>query len=428
MKPSKHALPGPDDVTRRQFDNGIVALVRENHTNQAAVIAGYLPVGAMDETAEQSGLSAFTAGCLMRGAQKRSFGQIYEQIESVGALLNIGGGTHTTGFGGKSLIEDLPLLLDVLADVLQNPSFPPQEVERLRGQILTDLEQRQNNTRAMANLKFYELAYPQTHPYSRSAGGYLETIAALTRDDLQRFHQQGYGAQGMVIAIVGAVHTGQALAQIEAAFGGWQGQVNQRSPLPLAGRSKGLVRQQIDMPKKSQTDLVMGLPGPARAEPDYLHVALANSILGIFGLMGRLGERVRTQQGLAYYAYSQVTGGLGPGAWKMAAGVDPQNVERTIESIRDEVRRLRDTLPEAEELVDNQTYITGSLPLHLETNGGVAATLLDIEMYDLGLDYLYGYHDRIHAITTQDVQAAARKWLDPDNLAIGLAGPTNHPG
>ncbi len=423
MKLSKHALPGPDDVTRHQFDNGLIALVRENHTSQAVVIAGYLPIGAIDEPADMAGLNSFAAASLMRGTQSRSFGQIYEEIEAVGARLGVSGGRHSTDFGGKSLAEDLPLLLDTLTDVLQNPAFPPKEVERLRGEILTDLEERANSTRSMANLTFRELAYPAGHPYHRSVRGYPETVSALSRDDLAAFHQQGYGADGMVVAVVGGIQTDQALAQIERALGDWDGRGNAHQTVSPTSKPSGLARRQVDMPNKSQIDVVMGWPGPARAEADYLGAALANSILGIFGLGGRLGKNLREEQGLAYYVYSRLDGGLGPGPWRIITGVDPSNIERAIESAREEIRRLRQAPPEAEELADNKTYITGSLPLSLETNEGVAVRLLDIEMYDLGLDYLQRYHDMIHSVTGEDVQAAARKWLDPDNLAVGLAGP-----
>ncbi len=418
-----HSVPGPDDIFRHELDNGLVVLVRENHVSPAVVIGGYLAAGAIDVPAEQAGLAAFTAAMLMRGTQKRTFAQIYAEIESVGAEASFGAGGHTTSFGGKSLAEDLPLLLDVLAESIQRPTFPPDEVERLRGQILTALEMRANDTGAMASMAFRELAYRDGHPYGRSVRGYLETVKAIGRDDLARFHQTGYGAQGMTLCIVGAVRAADALAQVQAAFQNWRGQTRARPPLPAAARPPGLVRRQVDMPNKSQTDIVMGLPGPARAEPDYLDAAVANTILGVFGMMGRLGRHLRDEQGLAYYISSQLDGGLGPGPWTVSAGVDPANVERTIEGVRGEMLRLRDAPVEAEELADVQTYLTGSLPLRLETNEGVAGAILNMEQHDLGLDYLSRYPALIHAITAERVQAAARKWLDPDNLAIGVAGP-----
>jgi zinc protease len=177
------------------------------------------------------------------------------------------------------------------------------------------------------------------------------------------------------------------------------------------------------MPDKIQTDVVMGLPGPARSESDYLDAALANTVLGVFGMMGRLGKSLRDEQGLAYYVYSRLEGGLGPGPWTVVAGVDPANVERIIEGAREEMCRLRDTLVDRDELADVKTFITGSLPLRLETNEGVAGAILNMEQYQLGLDYLARYPGLIREITAERVQAAARRWLHADNLAIGIAGP-----
>jgi zinc protease len=423
LSPTPISLPGPDDIVRHEFDNGIVALVRENHVSPAVVISGYFWAGALDTSPEQAGLAALTAAMLMRGTQKRTFSQIYEDIESVGAAATFGSGKHSTAFGAKSLAEDMPLILDILAESVQRATFPPQEFKRLRGQVLTALEERANDTGSQAALAFRKMAYPSEHPYAYSTQGYSETIQALTRDDLVRFYQQGYGAQGMTLCIVGAAHAADALAQVEAAFAGWRGRTLPRSPLPAVERPEGMLRQWVDMPHKSQVDLVMGLPGPARAAPDYLDVALANTILGVFGMMGRLGKHLRDEQGLAYYVYSRLSGGLGPEPWSVAAGVAPDNVERIIEGIRAELVRMRDTLVETDELADVQAYLTGSLPLSLETNEGVAGAILNMEQHQLGFDYLARYSGLVREITVERIQAAARKWFDPHNLVISIAGP-----
>ncbi|HIQ01899.1 MAG TPA: insulinase family protein, partial [Anaerolineales bacterium] len=224
------SIPGPEDIVRWELPNGIVVLVRENHASPSVVISGYLQVGSYDETDEQAGLAAFTGSALARGTTRRTFDQIYEEVESVGASFGISAGVHHTGCGAKSLAEDLPLVLDVLADVLRNPVFPPEEVEKLRGEILTNLEERTHDTRRMAGLTFRELAYPPGHPYSRSRIGYPETVSALTRDDLVAFYQGGYGPQGMVIAVVGAVEAEKAIDLVEKAFGDWDGSTCSRSP------------------------------------------------------------------------------------------------------------------------------------------------------------------------------------------------------
>jgi zinc protease len=419
------SIPGPENITRRELSNGIVVLVRENHASPAVVVQGLLHVGACDEQLEQAGLAAFTADALMRGTGSRTFAQIYETLESVGASVSTSGATHTTGFGTKSLAEDLSLVIDVLADVLCHPTFPPEEIEKLRGEILTDLEERAHDTRSMANLTFYELAYPKEHPYSRSVAGYTETVGGISRDDLAAFYAEGYGPHGMIIAVVGAVETADALAQVEAAFGDWEAPSYGRDPLPEAPRIAEVRTRTVTIAGKTQSDIVLGYPGPARASPDFLEAVVCNSILGVFGMMGRLGEKVREEQGLAYYSYSRVDGGPGPGPWRVIAGVNPANVEQATESIRAEVKRICEEPVDEDGLADNKAFITGSLPLRLETNEGVARHILDMERYDLGLDYLQRYDALINAITIEQVQAVAQRWLDPDAYALAIAGPPN---
>jgi zinc protease len=167
----------------------------------------------------------------------------------------------------------------------------------------------------------------------------------------------------------------------------------------------------------------MGTIGPARSASDYHAATLANSVLGQFGMMGRVGASVREDLGLAYYAYSALDGGLAPGPWSISAGVNPKNVDLAVGRIIDEVRRLVDTPVTPDELADNQSYYVGRLPLQLESNEGIAASLHNMLVYDLGLDYLPRYRDTIMALTTADLQAAARHYFNPEGLVIAVAGP-----
>lgn len=422
---SNTSIPGPESIVRHIFDNGIIALVRENFSSPSVVVDGALWAGSLDEPEQQAGLASFVAECLSRGTQRRTFAQIYEEVESVGASFGIEGGRHTTGFGAKGLAEDLGLLLDILSDILRHPTFPPEEVEKVRGEILTDLQIRAHDTRRVAGLEFRALAYPN-HPYGRSSDGYPETITAIGREDLVQFHQTHYGPQGMIVSIVGAVKAEQALDLLSQVFGDWTNPTKPARPdLPPVEPITSIREKRAVVPGKTQSDIVMGRPGPARSEPDYLDAALANTILGVFGMYGRLGDNVRDTQGLAYYSLSRLEGGLGPGPWSVIAGVNPANVDRAIASIRDEIRRLQDEPVGEEELADNKAYLTGSLPLRLETNDGVAQAVLDMELFGLGLDYLQRYTELIMAITPARVQAAAQKHLSAEAYALAVAGPTD---
>lgn len=419
------SIPGPDSITRREFPNGMTVLVRENFSSPSVVMDGLLRAGSVDERADQAGLASFSAACLMRGTERRTFQQIYEEIESIGASVDVGGGLYTSGFGCKSLAEDMPAVIDVLADVLQHPTFPAAQVEKERGEILTELEERAHDTRRMAGLTFRKLLFPAGHPCGRSTTGYIETIQSITRDDLESFYRAHLSAKGMIVVIVGAVKAEAAFEAWERAFGGWQGAdaQAQREPVPVVPRLEEVRREFAPVPGKTQSDIILGFVGPARTDPDFWDANLGNTVLGVFGLMGRLGTNVRDKLGLAYYSYSRVEGGVGAGPWSLVAGVNPENVERAVEAMRAEICRIRDKAVGSKELADNKAFVTGTLPLRLETNDGVAGTLLDMEFYGLGLDYLERYKDMIYAITPKRIQAAAHKYLDPDHYALAVAGP-----
>ena len=417
------SYPSPETIVRHKLANGITVLVYENHNSPSAVVSGYLWAGAVCEAAEQAGLAGLTARALLRGTDSRTFGQINEALESVGAQLSFSSQVHTAGFGGKALVEDLGLLLEVLADGLQHPSFPPAEIEKLKGQVLTSLQRRAYDTRRMAQLACDALLFPN-HPYGRSVVGYEETVSGLTRDDLVHHYQTRYAPEGMVIAIVGAVTADAALKQVRQALAGWQApEATPERNMPPTASLDEQRRDSVTIAGKTQSDIVLGWSGLARQDPDFMKTRLANTILGVFGMMGRLGDTVRDQQGLAYYVYSRLQAGLTAGSWSAIAGVDPAAVDRAIDGILGEAQRLREELVDDEELADCKSYLTGSLPLQLETNEGLASTILSIERFSLGYDYLQRYADLVEAVTAGDVQEMAQKYLHPEHYALAVAGP-----
>ena len=418
-----HSLPGADDIHRVQLSNGIVVLARANFNSPSVVINGYLHAGGLLDPDEKLGLADFTSSALMRGTQTRDFQKLYDELESVGASFGYNSGTHYAGFGGRSLVEDLPLLLDVMADTLQNPTFPEDQVEKLRAQMLTGLAIRAQDTSDMASLLFDQLLF-DGHPYSRPDEGWPETVQTITLDDLAEFHRRYYGPRGMVISIVGAVEPEKAAGEVERILGGWQNEAQEDAPaLPEFKPPTKTVQKHHSIPGKSQSDIVMGSHGPKRNDSDYMPASLGNNILGQFGLMGRIGDVVREQSGLAYYAYSSVSAGLGPGEWYVSAGVNPSNVEKATALITQELKRYVDEGISAEELADSQANYVGRLPLSLESNGGVAGSLLNIERYDLGLDYYRQYPDMVKAVTLDEIRETAQKYIDPERLVIATAGP-----
>ena len=418
-----HNYPSSANIHRETLPNGITVLVFERPGSQSVTIEGYLPAGALAETPELSGLANYTAVSLMRGSQQYSFDDIYEKLESVGAELGFSSGYHLTSFSAQSLAEDADLVLDLLADVMRQPVFPEPLLNQLKGQIITGLQMRANDTQQMASRTLRELIYPN-HPYGRSQTGSLQTVPALSIADVQQFHTNYYGPQGLVICFVGALTPAQAVAKVSQTLGDWNNQAQKSlPPLPELEMINGRLHHHHVMPDKYQSDIALGRPGPNRAAPDYLAASLMNTVLGVFGMMGRIGKNVREAQGLAYYAYSSLQGGLGPGAWLAAAGVSPEKVDQATNSILDEIARIQNELVPPEELADSQAYRIGSLPVGLETSSGLASVITDMELYGWGLDYLLQFPDLVQAITPDDVQAAAQKYLSTEHLGIAIAGP-----
>jgi zinc protease len=423
-KQTSHAPIGPHTIQRFTLSNAIKLIVQENHVSPSVVVRGHLWTGSLNDPPEKMGLARFTASAVRRGTTTRTYQEINEITETVGANVYVSGGRHLTDFGGKSLTEDFGLLADVLADVLLNPVFPQNEVDKVRGQIITGLKELENDTRGLANREFRQLLFGLEHPYGRPGDGTLDSIPGIRRDDLEAFYRTYFRPEGAVIVVVGDVRAEAVRDTLERALGGWQPAGDASNfELPETQPLTEPRRYVRTMTNKTQADLILGTVGPQRAAEEYYSARLGDTILGHLGLMGRLGETVRDQQGLAYYAYSGLEAGLGRGPWSVRAGVNPVNVDQAVGSILAEITRLRDEPVTDQELEDGQDYLTGSLPLRLETNEGIASTLLDMDLHQLGDDYIIRFPDLMRAVTKDQIQAAAQKYLDPEHYALVIVGP-----
>lgn len=417
-------FPSSANITRVVLDNGIVVLAYENTAVKSVNIVGSLHAGSIYETPEKNGLASFVADAVMMGTSHRDFDQVHSALEDIGADVSIRSHVHKAAVSGKALAEDLSVIFDVVNDVLRNPVFPEDHVERLRGERMTWLQYSSFNTRYRAGKALREALYPDSHPYHYGTYGTEETIPNFSVDDLKAFHAQHYGPQGMILVVVGAVSADDVVAMVNDKFGDWQ---NPDQPEVIAAPNinefTGNRRTFVFVPGKSQSDINMGVVGPSRYSSDFVAAQLANSVLGEFGMMGRIGKSVREEKGLAYYAYSRVGGGHGPDSWTISAGVNPENVELAIDSSLEEIERLITEVVSDDDLADNQSYYSGRLPLRLESNEGLSSNIHSMESYQLGLDYLANYKDTIYNITKDDMLKAAQTYLKPEEMVIAVAGP-----
>jgi zinc protease len=415
---------------RTVLPNGLTLIVRRNAANPTISLQGLVKAGGIFDPIERSGLAGFVAAMLDQGTAKRTALQTAEAIENVGAHLGFDGGSETVSFSATMLADDLAAVLDVLADALQRPSFPAENIEKIRSERITDYRVAESSTASVAARRANQLLYPSDHPYHRYPLGNDTTLAAITREDLTSFHARHYGPERTIIVLVGDVEAKRATELIRAAFGGWKKLENAPElRVPKAPAPSTTLQLTVPMKGKSQTDVVYATPGLERTARDYDAAMIMSYILGGGSLSSRLMTSLRDEQGLVYGVYSSLASGIGAGPLSIRAGTNPANAERAVASILEQVRRMVDEGPTEAEMTDAKDYLTGVFPVRLETNAGVAGQLLSAELYGLGLDYIERYTSIVRGVTREQAAAAARAYLRPQTgYALVTAGSVPTPG
>lgn len=417
------AKPVSLDIQRTVLPNGIVVLVNQDDATPQVVVRASILAGSVFDSEEKAGIARFVAPMLIRGTELRSFQQLSEETDSMGMALSVDSGRLTAQAGLRCLKEDLSRGMELLAEVLRQATFPGDEIEKLRMQISAGLKEQDTSARTVAERRFLEMLYPEGHPYRLWPSGTQQTVGSISRDDLVAFYRRYYRPDTVVVAIAGDVAPDEAVEQVRRVLGDWTAEGEKpRLNIPEVKPPARSVQEEA-VPGKFQSEMVMGLPALPRKDPDYYALRLGNLILGELGLSGRLGANIREKQGLAYHVSSDVQASVGPSPWAVRAGVNPSNIDKAIESAFVEIERWRETRVTDEELEEGKSFLTGSLPIALETVDGVVRTLLDIEFYDLGLDFLERYPGLVNAVTSESIQAAVRKWILPEHIVTVVAGP-----
>ncbi len=425
---------GAETVDRSRLPNGVTLLVYANPTSPSVAVAGQHLAGAVMEDEADCGLASLTADALNRGTASRSFHEFSAELDAVGASLGFGASLEQASFYGRALAEDIDVLFRLAADGLRNPTFPAEEVGRLRDQVLTGIAHIEDDPDALAERRFRELLYGPGNPLGRPTEGYASTVRGLTPDALRDFHARTYDPLALTIAVVGAVETAAVRDLAAAEFGGWKAPSNgstreawtaaiERYDAAERARAAHPLREDLTLAGKTQTEFTLGWLGVRRGDPTYYASMVGNFILGQLGLGGRIGANVRDKQGLAYHASSSVEVGRTRRPWTLRAGINPANVERAVASSLEEARGLCERPVTDEELRLTKQAMIGSLPLRLERNGGIAQMLLTIERFGLGLDYLSRYPDMVNGVTARDVQDAASAVLARPGYTLVTAGP-----
>ncbi len=413
---------------RRSLGNGATVLVQQTATHPAVTLYATLPAGSGFDEDHLLGRSNFLARVIDRGTDHRTADQLAEDLDGRGVSLNVGVTRHLLSVSCTCLAEDLQAMLEIIADVLRHPTFPPEQIERRRGTIVTAIRQDEDNPAAVSMEGLMRLVYPDGHPYGRPARGTVDSVERITRDDLVRFYQAQVGASGLRLVIVGDVDPEIAYAGAEHVFADWVVPGGRALQPPKAPQARTRQIRTTAMPGKAQSDIAYGFATITRRDPRYFPLTLLNNVLGQYALGGRLGDNIRERQGMAYYVFSSFDANIAEGPLVIRAGVNPANVEKTVRAIDDEVERMARDGVRPEELADSKRYLIGSMPRTLETNGGIASFLHDADYFALGLDYDRRLPALLDAVTLDEVNDVARAFLSGDRAAIWVAGPPAREG
>jgi zinc protease len=403
----------------RTLPNGLqVVLVSQDE--QPVVSARMLVrAGAAQDPKGKEGLAMLTAALLDQGTTTRSSAQIAEEIDFMGGLLGTGAGTDLSFVNTVSMSDGLAQALDLMGDVIRRPAFAAAEIDRQRSQAMSSLKVAADDPDTVASQVIDRLVFG-FHPYGVPSSGTATSLATLTRDDFVNYHKAWFVPNNALIAIVGAVPANDAFAQVQRVFGDWaRGQVPVFAPTEPPPPVKRVVV--IDKPGSVQTEIRAGHLAIARKHPDHLVLDQVVKILGGEG-GNRLQQVLRTQKSLTYGASADLD------AYKLAGGVIAETdtrTEATTEALRTVVEEFfrvqRERVYEGE-LEGAQNFLAGSFPLSIESPDAIATRVLNQLFYELPLEDLPAYPERVRSVTPDDVQRVARAWLKPGQLSVVLVG------
>ncbi|MEW8505964.1 MAG: pitrilysin family protein [Candidatus Thiodiazotropha sp.] len=372
---------------------------------------------------DAAGVTSFTNSLLSEGAGEWSAYQIAERLESVGAQLETGSLRDMAWVAVRSLTQPKALAtsLETLAAVVAKPSFNAEDIERQRQAILAGLVQDQQSPGSLGKKRLYKLVYGD-HPYAGDPDGSIESVKAITREQLIATHKRLYVAKNAQVAIVGAVTRGEAEAIAKQVTAGLI--PGEKVPnLPPVAPLQAAVDEQISFPS-TQSHLYIGQPGMRRGDPDYFPLYVGNHILGGSGLVSILSNEVREKRGLSYSVYSFFLPMRQIGLFQMGLQTKNDQAGEALLVVKNTLDRFIREGPTEEELNAAKQNITGGFPLRIASNGKIVEYLAVIGFYDLPLDYLDKFTARVTAVSREQIKDAFLRRIDPERLVRVQVGRT----
>lgn len=422
-KPKDVEFPDYFDTT---LPSGINILVIENNKIPAVSIRLVFTNAGSYNDGDKSGLASITAELLTKGTKKRSATQIAEDIDFLGASLSAGSDWDGSYVSLSCLKKHLDKAIDVLTDVVINPVFDEEEINRVKEQRITSIIQSKDDAGSLSDKLFNKVVFGN-HPYAQPPDGTEQSIQKLSKSDLENFYKSHYNGSNLILAFVGAITKDEAIKIVNEKFSGMQRNildiidpVKLDKKIPVNTFSPKTIYI-ANKPGAVQSNLRIGHVGIERNNPDYIAVTVMNTILG--GYFGsRINYNLREKHGFTYGARSGFSPRMLAGDFSVDADVRNEVTDSAVALVVEDLKKIVAEEVTDEELLTVKNYLTGVFPLQLETANSVATRVINLKMYGLPKGYYNRYISTINKLTKKDIQDAAKKYIHPENLYIVVSG------
>lgn len=409
----------PEKITKVRLDNGMTLIVKEVHSNPTVAFYAAFPGGLRYENAKTNGLSSFLSSMLTRGTAKRSREELSKEMEEMAGGVGGFSGWNTMGASGKFLSKFFDKGLAIFADIVMNPTFPEDEIEKLRKDTIAAIIRQEDYLPGYTFKLLYKELF-RTHPYGMPSIGTEETVKYFNRDDLQRHYEDFFVPERTVMTIVGDVNTDQAIERVNALFKNFTRPAG-KLPVPAQDEPLAGVRTTGDVKQKAQTNTGIGFRGATIKDEDRYALKVMNEVLS--GQSGRLFLELRDKQSLAYSVSSFSREGVDPGLIGFYIASAPDKKDAGIRGIFSELEKLTKKKITDDELNRAKRSIIGGYEIGLQEVSGQASDMANNELFSFGYGFSKEFPKKIDAVTAEDVLRVARKYLTLDSYVISVVGP-----
>src|SRR4030042_16044 len=402
-------------VQRTVLPSGLVLLVCEERSLPFVTVQLLINSGAWKDPSGEEGLSYLTARGLLLGTSKRKVTAIHEELDFMGAGLSSSSGRDYATLSLKVLKKDLDKGGDLFMEVLTQPTFPEEEIQREVEKTLAAIQSAEDQPDEVAEKEFQKALF-LTSPYGHPIEGTKESLPRITRETINRFYRTYYHPNNAILTVVGDISSEEVKTKLLPHLAKWPMAEIPKIPFkPSFAKEPKAVKIDRGI---TQANIIIGQAGVSRDNPDYYALTVMNYILGGGGFSSRLVEEIRNRRGLAYSVASFFDPGKYPGSFQIALQTKNSSAREAIALSLQGVERIRKELVSEKELEGAKKYLIGSFPMRLNTQGKLANFLTQVEYYGLGLDYPEKHPSLIQSITREEVLRVAKKYLHPKNTIL----------